>query len=505
MHDNKGRIGRAISGVVIFTFAAKILGFCRELLLSYFFGATGISDAYLISQNIPGTLFQIVGVGLTTCFIPIYYKVKNDNGDINKFTNRVLTIVFSFSTILISIVWAATPFIVKLFASGFKGETLYYAIWFTRIGILSLYFSSMIYVYNSYLQANNLFYAQAFAAIPNSLFIMVSIYFGSKYNLWLLSIGSTLAVGVQLQFLIPSIKKTEYKFGLQFDWKDPYIKKFFKMMTPVIVGVSVNELNTLIDRTVASQVAVGGISALTYANSLINFIQGGLVQPVATVFYPKITETVSNKKYQAGRNLMNRAINLVLGLLIPITIGFLVLSSGVVKFLFGRGAFDENAAKLTSIAVVFYAVGICFVGLREFISRYYYANGNSKTPMINTSIGVVINIILNLILSKWIGIGGLALATSISAIVTSILLVKNTHTKITSGAIDFDVEELGKIILSSVVMGIVCYLVYSYAPVANNTLLLLMTVTVGVTVYFIFGYALRIQIVSFLMNFVKRR
>ncbi len=288
------KMGKAITGVVFFTLIAKALGFLRELVLSYYFGATGISDAYLISQTIPGTIFQFVGTGLATCFIPIYYKVLNRDGReaANYFTNVILTLVLSFSTVVIILIWLFTPQVVYLFAMGFSGDTLYYACQFTRIGVLSLYFSSFIYVYNSYLQANNIFSPTAFAAIPNSLAIIASIVLGAVCNIWLLSIGSTLAVGIQLIFILYPVYKLQHHFHISFDWQSRDIRDFFVLLLPVIVGVSVNEINTLVDRTIASGVAIGGISALTYANSLIMLVQGGMVQPIATVCYPKITNFV---------------------------------------------------------------------------------------------------------------------------------------------------------------------------------------------------------------------
>lgn len=236
-------MSKAISGVILFTLIAKILGFLREVTLSYYFGATGISDAYLISQTIPGTLFQFVGTGLTTCFIPIYYKLLNQDGKnkANYFTNAIITLVLSFSTAIILLIWIITPTIVKLFAMGFNGDTLYYACQFTRIGVLSLYFSTFIYVYNSYLQANNIFTPTAFAAIPNSIFIILSIILGAFFNIWILSIGSTLAVGVQLLFLLYPIHKLRFHFQFNFNWKDDSVREFFYLLGPVIIGVSVNE------------------------------------------------------------------------------------------------------------------------------------------------------------------------------------------------------------------------------------------------------------------------
>ena len=500
MLNRTNRVGRAISGVVIFTLAAKLMGFLREIVLSYFFGATGISDAYLISQTIPGTIFQFVGVGLTTCFIPVFFMVQKNKADTTKYTNKILTLVFIFSTVVAAVVWGFSPYIVKIFASGFEGETLYYAAWFTRIGVLSLWWSSMIYVFGSYLNANNVFVPIAFAAIPNSLFIIISIICGAKINIWLLSIGSTLAVAVQLLFILPSVSKTGYKLKLDFGFNDNYIRTFFSLMGPVIIGVSVNEINTLVDRTVASLVAVGGVSALTYANSFIHLIQGGLVQPVATVYYPQITEKVSQGEYKGAESAMTHALELVLGLLGPITAGIVILSTPITELLFARGAFDETAVTLTSTAVRFYAIGICFVGLRELLTRYYYANANTKTPMLNAALGMVVNILLNIVLSRRIGIAGLAIATSVSAIVTSLLLLFNTR-RVPSGRVALNYRELGKTAAASLLVGAAAYSVYHFSG-GGTALRLLLSIAVSILVYLAAGWLLKLAVIQFFREMI---
>lgn len=496
---------KAISSVVIFTLIAKLLGFIRELMLSFFFGTTGVSDAYLISQTIPGTIFQFVGTGLTTCFIPIYYKVLRKEGRNagNVFTNKIVTIVLVFSTVVMALVWVFTPVFVKIFAAGFQGQTLSYAIVFTRIGICSLYFSALIYVYNSFLQANNIFGPTAFAAIPNSLVIIVSIMLGSLWNLWALSVGSTLAPAAQLIVLWPVVYKLGFRLRLNFRWKDSYLKLFFKMMVPVILGVSINEINTLIDRSVASQVSVGGISALTYANSLIMLIQGGFAQPVATVFYPNISKEVGKKNIAKAKELLQNAIEVILIGLIPITIGFIIYAQPITKALFGRGAFDEQAVSMTSTAVTFYAIGIVFVGLRELLSRYYYAYSDTKTPMKNAIIGMLTNIILNLTLSRIIGIGGLALATSVSAFITTGIMWVECKTKTAGGRLSLKVVELLKIVVASIVMGGCSFVLYQ-ALDSPELIRLTISVAVGGIVYLLLLLILRVKMAFRIIQNIKR-
>lgn len=503
------RIGKAISWVVIFTLIAKFLGFFREILLSFFFGATGVSDAYLISQNIPGTIFQFVGTGLMTSFIPIYFEVKNKYGieAANKFTNRIITLVFIFSSIVICIIWLFTPWVVKLFASGFSGQTFYFTMQFTRIGVLSLYFSSLIYVYNSYLQANHVFGPVAFAAIPYSVFIMLSIVLGAVVNIWILSIGSTLAVGGQLLFLLYPVYKLGFHLKLSFSWHDFYIRRFFYLFLPVVFGVSVNEINTLIDRTVASQVAVGGISALTYANSLIMLIQGGIVQPVSTVFYPQITSYITQKQISKAIAVVEKAINSMLTILIPISIGFMIYSRIITNALFSRGAFDQNASIMTAEGLFFYAIGICFLGIREILSRFYYANSNTKIPMKNATLGVIVNIILNLLLSRFLGIAGLASATTISAIITSFLLWKDCDKYLHSGRIQINVKDFAKSLFASIVSVAVAFGI-SELILSSDIIKLLVGLVISIPLYIIIGLFMSIEFiqeaVSFGISYVKK-
>ena len=499
-------MGKAISGMVVFTLLAKMLGFVRELLLSYFFGATGMSDAYLISQTIPGTIFQFVGTGLTTCFIPVYYKVlrEHDRDECDTFTNKVLTMVLSFSTVIMALVWLFTPVIVKIFASGFTGNTLEMAIVFTRIGICSLYFSSVIYVYSSYLQANNVFSITAAAAIPNSLAIIVSIVLGACWNILALSIGSTLATAVQMAFLWIPVHKLNFRLRLNFHWKDSYLQYFFSLMGPVILGVSVNEINTLLDRTIASQVAIGGISALTYANSLVMLVQGGFAQPVATVFYPRLTKSITEGNHKAAQTDFHAALQVLLVFLLPVTIGFIILSNDITMAFFGRGAFDQNASVLTSTALSFYAIGIVFVGVRELLARYYYAYGNTKIPMLNAAIGMVVNITLNLTLSRVIGIGGLALATSVAAIVTVILMWCQCGRLSSDSKIILNWMEVGKILIAAIVMGGAVQLGQKLI-LQSGILKLVVLILIGIISYGTMILLLRVKIATEILDKTRKK
>ncbi|MCD8148351.1 MAG: murein biosynthesis integral membrane protein MurJ [Clostridiales bacterium] len=503
----KRSIEATVIAVMAITIISKLLGFARELFLSYYFGASGVSDAYLISLTIPGTIFQFVGTGLSTCFIPVYIKLKNRKGELetNGYTNSVLALILLFSTIVILAVWIWTEPVVKIFASGFEGQTLEYTIAFTRISVSSLYISTFIYVFNSLLQANNCFNPTAFAAIPNSAIVLLSIVIGAKINIYFMSIGTVVAILAQVVFMLPYARKFRFKPTIHINLRSTEMQQTYKLLVPVIIGVSVNEVNVLVDKTIASNISVGSISALSYANSLIMFVQGIFAQTIATVYYPYISEMVANNDGKKLTKAVNEAIGGMLLLLVPVTIGCMMLSNNVVTALYGRGVFDAQAINMTSVALVGYAVGIMGYGLREVLSRVYYSTQDTKTPTINAAIGVAINIVLNLTLSRQIGIAGLALATSISSITTSILLLRDLLKKKIIMIEKNLLVNLVKIVIVTGVMAFFIYLIKNHFINLNSILSLLIHVGGGVIVYFVLCLLLRVDYVNVIAARVRRK
>ena len=497
---------KAVVNVMIITIVAKLLGFAKEVMLSYFFGASGISDAYLISQTIPGIIFQFVGTGLATCFIPVYSSISNNEGEkgANYFTNTILMIVFIFSTVIVLLVMGNTEFVVKIFAAGFEGGTLKQAVFFTRIGIFSLYFSAIIYVMNSYLQMKNRFSLVAFTAVPNSIMILLSIIAGAKLEIIWLPIGSILAVFIQASFLLVMAHRENFHFSLNMDFKNHKVLEMLKLMIPVTIGVSINELNLLIDRTLASGIAVGGISALSYAESIVMFVQGIFVQTIATVYYPALTDMVEKRDVKGTEKALQDAMQGMFFLLIPVTIGCIVLSKDVVEILYGRGNFGQDAAQMTSIAFGLYTLGIVGYGFREIFSRFFYAYHDTKTPMINAAIGVGVNIIMNLTLSPIIGIGGLALATSVSSTLTAILLFIQMHKQYGNVFELETIVDYVKIIISAGIMGIVVYFVHTFMAISNLYISFVMTVLSGVITYFICVVILKVNVIKDIIKTIKK-
>ena len=252
---------------------------------------------------------------------------------------------------------------------------------------------------------------------------------GAKINIIFLPVGSICAVLTQLCFLIPYVRQWGFHLRLNVRFSDPDMMNMYRLILPVMIGVSVNEINVLVDKTLASNVSVGGISALNYAYSLIMFVQGIFAQTIASVYYPSITRKAQEEGSLGLQKIIGDAVFGILTLLIPIAVLSLLLASPIISVLYGRGAFDDNALHLTVSAFVGYAIGIPFYGIREILSRVFYALHDTRTPTKNAIWGMICNIIMNLTFSPLLGVGGLALATSLSSVITSILLLWSLRTK----------------------------------------------------------------------------
>ena len=494
--------------VMVITILSKILGFGREIVLSYVYGASAITDAYLISQTIPYVVFSFIGAGIATGFIPLYNRIFKEQGrlEANKYTNNLSNALLLLVSIIVAFVFLFTQPIVKIFASGFSRETLELAIKFTRISIVGIYFVANINIFASFLQIHKNYIIPALLGFPMNLVIIASLFISTKTNIYVIAIGSVLATASQLLLLIPFVRKTGYRYQPVLNLKDEHIKTMIIIALPVIAGQSVNQINVLVDRTLASGIAVGGISALNYANRLNGFVQGLFVASISTVLYPMISKMAAENNIKGLKSSISEAISIINLLVIPATIGAMIFSKEIVTLLFGRGAFTPEAIDMTGGALFYYSIGMIAFGLRDILSRAFYALQDTKTPMINATIAVVINIILNIVLSKYLGIGGLALATSIAAIVGTLLLFITLRRKIGGFGLKEITKSFIKISIASILMGFIALGSFNFLiQNIRENLALILAIGIGALAYAILIYFMKIPEVERSIEAMKKK
>lgn len=494
--------------IMILTIVSKVFGFGRELTLSYFYGTSNISDAYLISTTIPSFIFGFVAVGLAVGYIPMYSRVLQDDGEIeaNRFTSNLINIIIMICSIIVFIGILFTNQIVRIFASGFDGETLVLTVRFTKISFFAIYFTGLLTICSGYLQIHNNYIIPALIGLPLNLLVILSIIISKNTSVLTLAVGYVISAASQIFLMMPYIRKHGYKHRIFINIKEKHFMNMAYIIAPAILGISANQINILVDRTIASRVAIGGISALNYANKLNTFVLGIFVVSIVTVLYPMISKMAADKDMEGLKDYLSEAITGVNLLVLPATIGLMALAVPIVTTLFGRGAFDAYAISMTSSALFFYSIGMSGFGLREVLSRVFYSIQDTKTPMINAMIGMTMNIILNIVLSRYMGIGGLALATSISAIFTTILLFISLHKKIGRFGIKKITISFFKILLASVLMGIFAKIGYNYTySLYSQSFSLLLAIAIGTITYFVIILFMKIEYVNMIYMVIKNK
>lgn len=502
------KIAKTTIILMIITILSKVLGFVKELILSSFYGASMYSDIYILTSSIPTTIFAGIGLALSTTFIPMYYEVESKNKDKYLFTNNITNIIFLLSILLLIIVFIFSENIIKIFAIGFKGKQLSLAVEFLRIMVIGIPFIGLSNIMTGFLQAENDFITPSIILIPYNIIIVFSILL-SLNNIYFLPIGTLIAILSQIFIQLPSILKKNYKYKIYIDIKDEYIKKMIWLVMPVFIGVGVNQINSMVDKTLASTLVEGSISALNYANKLNGFVMSLFITTISTVIYPILSKLSIKDNKEKFTNYAVQSVNSVILLVTPVSVGAIVLAKPIVKLLFQRGEFDDRATSITAIALTMYSIGMIGFALRDILGKIFYSIQDTKTPMINGAIAMGVNIVLNIILVKYLEIAGLALATSLSSILSIFLLFKSLKKKIGDFGKDKIVKVTIKSVLASTIMGIVTY--FSYNLLLNilgigfiqEVIVLFISTLIGAIVYGILIIVLKIEEVNLITNKIK--
>ena len=491
--------------LMLIILTSKITGFFRDIVLAQTFGAGEITDAYLTALNIPVVLFDGISAALGTTFIPIYFKIKSSKGqeEVNKFTSNILNIVILISLVFVLLGVIFAPYIVKIFAVGFKGDVFDLTVNYSKILIFSMVFIAINGLVSSYLVASGNVYISGAITIPFNIFVIIAIIFASVTESYVMVYGTLIAYIAQLLFQLPLLIKKGYKHRLTVNLRDENIRQILFLVIPVFIGSYINQINAVVNRTLASTLDSGSITALNYANKLNMFAVGVIAVAISTIMYPILSKLASEGNKKLFKINISKSINMIVIIMLPIMVVMTTFSNEIVKVLFEEGSFNSHDTYLTSTALFFYSIGILSYGLKELLAKSFYSLQDTKTPVRNATISVVINIVFSIILVNIMGIGGLALASSISATVTTMLLLISLRKKIGKIGFSYILKTFIKGAIASIVMYIIMRIAYNYIFIYGSRFALesrkfiafncFISVILGMSTYLIVVLALKVK------------
>lgn len=512
---NRSTLAKAVGAVAFLTVVSKVLGFLREASLAAVFGATSDTDAYVVAQTIPYLLFATVSHALTTTFIPVYSQIREEQGNeaSSRFASTVMWVVLCVGVVLTTLGEAFAGSLVRLVAPGFDGAVAELTAYLSRIIFPMMVFQLLSGTLTGLLQADGQFGIPTAASLLQNISIIVSVVvFGSRYGVASVAVGTLVGAVLSTMAKIPALRLTEFRWIGAFDRHDPGIRRVGILILPAIVGAGVSELNTLVDRILASGLPEGSVSALNYANRLMQLPPSIIGTPLVTVIYPTLAKMAAqNDRRSLSRSLAD-ALGLVHFMLVPIAVGVLVLREPLVRIVFERGAFGAAATQETAWALLFLSFGIAVLTMSSLVNRAFFALQDTTTPMILGVVAVGVNIVLNLLLVGPLRQGGLALATTVSGLVG---LVAGLFAFRRRSAVGFPARRLLSTVvrtgLSSVVMGVVVWAAYRSIPSVmswRGSFLELIpvgtVVALGAVIYIFSAWVLRVPELAYILGTAKR-
>jgi putative peptidoglycan lipid II flippase len=414
------------SGVIVgfLIILGKVFSFIRDILISSKYGATVFSDAYFAANNVPSILFIALITSAVLFFIPFYNEKLVNFGEFeaNKFASNTIN-VYTIISIVISlagIIFAKQ--LVSLIAPGFVGERYYHTVQLTRILCSSFPFSCIALLLASISNARQRYTPPQLIPIVSSCSVILGIiFFSNAIGIYAVAFASVFAVILQA-FLQKFFVKDFYKYQWVFKMNDKDLKLMAVLILPVFIGTSVDQINLFVDSVLSSNLALGSMSALNYGQRLQATINGTFSTAMVTILYPVISLAAAKREFLEIENVIMKGIRVLSIILIPITLIMMLDSYYIVKIVYFRGKFGEQALAQTSSVFMFYAIGLIFMAYEEMYRRVFYVHSDSKTPLKIGIIIVVIHLILSFIFIRFFKVGGLALATSLSCIISSLIL-----------------------------------------------------------------------------------
>ncbi|MDQ0508398.1 integral membrane protein MviN [Aedoeadaptatus ivorii] len=490
----KTSIAKSTGLIILFSLIGKMMGFGRESLVAAVFGAGYEKDAFVAAQSATSTVSMYIVMGISTVFIPGLQSVFSEQGEEGKhrFTNNIFVIVslLTLGIMLLGIVGA--PFLAMLVGPRFDPRTKALTIQLIQLGMPVIVFSAYEGIFTGYLHFHNRFGIAASVPIwLNTVYLVYLFTMSSQFGIYGLTVVSVLAVVAEFIAVIYGSYRTGYRFRPILDLSDRHTKQTLLLAIPAIITVSVNNINTLVNRALASGLVSGSMSRLDYANKLNVLVIGIFITAITSVIYPAMSKAFDEGDMEKGKKIMNGSVRSVLLITIPAMAGLIVLARPIVELAFMRGAFTPADADATAICLRFYTLALVSISVNNVQNRVFYSLEDTKTPFYLGVINVLFNVGCNLVLVRFMGINGLALSVSIAQTVVTGVSFYLLWKKLGHIGMKSYVKITAKTVIASAIMGVFAYYFYNFGAgfigTSTSLKLLYFLVTVGLSavLYFV--------------------
>lgn len=409
--------------ITLATFLGKILGVVRDILISFYYGSSDMTDAFFLAMSIPTIILGVFTASTDSAVIPQYNRVVTESKiRADKLFSSVVNSLLIICGLVCILIFLFPEFFIKIFAMGFEKQTIEYGIRYLRIfaplGVLHMLYCFFC-TYNAAYKANKVRTILAFST--NLIVVCVLLV---CHDPKIIALSMAFLIANILCAVLPMIQA--HKLGYYHTWninvKDPEYKKFWKLFLPIMGGALLNDIQQYVDKNLGSNV-FGGISALNYASKLINIFDSIFVVGISVVLLPMLSDLGLKKQKEEFRKLSTKVTRYLLEILVPCFVLLSALTMELISIVYERGKFGQNDVEIVSTILKTYAPLIVMLPLQTIFSKFFHALEENNIPFRLNFVSVIINILLSVLLMQIMGLPGISLATTIAMVITIIAYV----------------------------------------------------------------------------------
>ena len=429
---------KSASVVSLLTFASRITGLVRELLIAATFGASALTDAFNVAFRIPNLLRRLFAEGaFSQAFVPVLAASREKDGDAatQVLINQVATVLAWALTAVCVLGVLAAPALVWAMAAGLRQnpESFEVAVVLTRWMFPYIGFMSLVALAAGVLNTWRRFAVPAITPVLLNVSMIAAAAWGAP---WFGRLGIepiyALAAGVmgggvlQLAVQIPALRRLGLlpRIGLsrgllRAAWAHPGMRRITTLMLPALLGVSVAQISLLINTQIASHLATGSVSWLTYADRLMEFPTALLGVALGVVLLPQLSAARAADDGERYSALLDWGLRWVVLLAVPCAVALLTFAQPLVAVLYHYGAFTGGDVRQTSLALMGYGVGLLGLIAIKVLAPGFYASQDIRTPVKIAIVVLVCTQLMNLVLVPYLAHAGLALAIGLGALLNA--------------------------------------------------------------------------------------
>ena len=514
--DRMRKIAQGALVVLVGFLLSRLLGAVRNIVIAAHFGTGPEYGAYVAAIALPDLVFQVlVGGAVGSAFIPVFKRYHADGQEEQAWylTSSVINlfVLVALGTSIVLAIFARQ--IMDVWVAGQDAEFRDGVASLTRILLISPAIFAVSTFCSSVLNSYNRFAIAAMAPLMYNLAIIAAaLVLSGPFGIYGLAIGAVIGAFLHFAIQLPFCLRLGMRWRPILDLRHSGVREVVRLFAPRVLGLGVVQLNQVLSAVVlASFLGAVSIGYLNYAWQLI-MLPLALAMAVGTAVFPTLSEESVRHNRSGFEQLFKLSLRMILFLTIPASIGLIALGEPIIRLVFEHGEFNEASTVGVAAAMVFYALGLAGHATVEIVDRVFYARHNTRTPVFAAVLAVCVNLVASLTLMRTgLGYRGLALATSVAALVEASVLLRLLSVRMPGLMISRLARPALRILAASLVMGVpIAWMAHELDPMLQpygtlgEAVLLAVCVSTGAILYGLVSLAFHSDEISTLWRLVRR-